>query len=63
MYYSFDYGLAHFICYSTESSFPGALTDADMFGDQLAWIEADLKYENECLIIIAHPWKEGERAL
>lgn len=45
MYYSFDYGLAHFVCFSTESSFPGALTDADMFGDQLAWIEDDLRYD------------------
>jgi len=46
MYYSFDYGNVHFISMSTETSFPEAPFGND-FGDQLAWLEADLIKANE----------------
>jgi hypothetical protein len=42
MYHSFDYGLVHFICLSTESSFPKAMESPDLFGDELVWLENDL---------------------
>ena len=49
MYFSFDYGLVHFISIDTEVSYPdspegpGTWGNAGPFGDQLAWLAADLK--------------------
>jgi len=49
MYFSFDYGLVHFISVDTEVGYPGSpegpgtLLNAGPFGNQLAWLEADLK--------------------
>jgi hypothetical protein len=45
MYYSFDYSNVHFISISTETSYPDAPFGND-FGDQLAWLEADLIQAN-----------------
>ena len=48
MYYSFDYGLVHFVSIDTESTFPGApegpgtWLSSGPFGDQLGWLESDL---------------------
>jgi hypothetical protein len=42
MFYSFDYSLAHFISLSSETDYPYA-PYAAQFGDQLAWLERDLK--------------------
>ena len=44
MFYSFDYGLVHFINIDTESTFPGAPEgkNSGPFGDQAAWLKADL---------------------
>ena len=49
MWYSFDYAQVHFISIDTEVSFtdspegPGTRLNAGPFGDQLSWLEADLK--------------------
>jgi len=49
MWYSFDYSYAHFISMSTETDFPsspegpGTLWGAGPFGDQMSWLEAELK--------------------
>ena len=49
MWFSFDYGQVHFISVDTEASYPGSpegpgtLMNAGPFGDQLGWLEADLK--------------------
>ena len=49
MWFSFDYGLVHFISVDTEVDYPGSpegpgtLLNSGPFGDQLAWLEADLK--------------------
>jgi len=49
MWHSFDYGLVHFISIDTEASYPGAPEgpgtpmNGGPFGDQLGWLEADLK--------------------
>jgi len=49
MWYSFDYGMAHFIQVDTETDFPGSpegpgtRLGGGPFGNQLAWIEADLQ--------------------
>jgi hypothetical protein len=42
MFYSFDYSLAHFISLSSETDYPYA-PYASQFGNQLAWLERDLK--------------------
>jgi hypothetical protein len=47
MWYSFRYGSIHFVMYDTETDFPGApgdgyITRTGGFGDQLAWLQADL---------------------
>ena len=48
MWYSFDYGLVHFVSISTETDFPGApegpgsYLNAGPFGDQMGWLERDL---------------------
>ncbi len=59
MYYSFDYGLAHFVIYSTETSFPGApfpLVDGEDFGDEMQWLINDLKEANQPEKRKQHPW-------
>ncbi|CAI5741701.1 unnamed protein product [Hyaloperonospora brassicae] len=50
MWYSFDYASVHFTTLSSETDFPNAPTNAyytqrtyGNFGNQLAWLEADLK--------------------
>jgi hypothetical protein len=49
MWYSFDYGLVHFVQISTETDFPGAPEGPNTwipsgpFGDQLSWLAADLE--------------------
>jgi hypothetical protein len=50
MWYSFNYGPVHFVQINTETDYPGAPNDQYTygtgnggFGDQLAWLEADLK--------------------
>ncbi|EEY65310.1 calcineurin-like phosphoesterase [Phytophthora infestans T30-4] len=50
MWYSFEYGSAHFTSISSETDYPNAPSNAyhtnrvyGGFGDQLAWLEADLK--------------------
>lgn len=45
MFYSFDYGLMHFISIDTEAAFPNSPegSDSGPFGDQAAWLHADLK--------------------
>jgi len=48
LWYSFTYGSAHFIQINTETDYPkspmgpGTYYNAGPFGDQLAWLEADL---------------------
>eukprot|EP01119_Soliformovum_irregulare_P008449 TRINITY_DN21567_c0_g1_i2.p1 TRINITY_DN21567_c0_g1~~TRINITY_DN21567_c0_g1_i2.p1 ORF type:complete len:326 (+),score=77.50 TRINITY_DN21567_c0_g1_i2:369-1346(+) len=47
MYYSFDYANVHIISMSTETSYPNApYGSAGDFGDELAWLEADLQEAN-----------------
>ncbi|KAG7377636.1 hypothetical protein PHYPSEUDO_011383 [Phytophthora pseudosyringae] len=50
MWHSFDHGPIHFTSLSTETDYPGAPTNRmtpwvenGNFGDQLSWVEADLK--------------------
>ena len=49
MHYSFDYGPVHFISIDTETGYPGAAGETRVvlkcggFGDQLSWLEEDLK--------------------
>ncbi|KAI9918304.1 hypothetical protein PsorP6_011449 [Peronosclerospora sorghi] len=50
MWYSYDYASAHFTSVSTETDYPNAPRNAHLtsqrygdFGNQLAWLEADLK--------------------
>lgn len=52
MWYSFNYGSVHFITVDTETGFAGAPLETRYvlpcggFGDQLAWLENDLKVAN-----------------
>jgi len=52
MHYSFNYGNVHFISIDAETGFPGAAEETKYvlpcggFGDQLAWLEADLIQAN-----------------
>ena len=52
MWFSFDYGLVHFVSIDTEVDYPnspegrGTWGDAGPFGDQLGWLAADLKKAN-----------------
>jgi hypothetical protein len=49
MHYSFDYGPVHFVSIDTETGYPGAAGETRVvlpcggFGDQLTWLEEDLK--------------------
>jgi len=71
MWFSWDLGSVHFISISTESDFKDAPTTPDTFfgggkgggfGDQLAWLERDLKHANadsdvKWIIMMGHrPW-------
>jgi len=57
MYYSFDYSNVHFISYSTETSYKDApFGDASNYGDELAWLEADLIEANLPENRQKHPW-------
>lgn len=52
MWYSFDYGMVHFISISTETDIPNApdsnfWLNAGPFGDQLGWLEQDLIKANQ----------------
>ena len=49
MFYSFNYANVHFVAISTETDFPGAPPrEASVsFGDQMAWLEEDLKKANQ----------------
>jgi len=52
MWYSYEYGSMHFTNVDTETDFPhapegvGSFINAGPFGDQLAWLEADLAKAN-----------------
>jgi len=52
MWYSFDYSYVHFVSVSSETDYPnspegpGTLWNAGPFGNQLAWLEADLAAAN-----------------
>jgi len=46
MYFSFDYGIAHFITISTEYGYPKA-PFGDDDGNQLRWLEQDLMIANK----------------
>eukprot|EP01102_Stenamoeba_stenopodia_P008659 TRINITY_DN2516_c0_g2_i1.p1 TRINITY_DN2516_c0_g2~~TRINITY_DN2516_c0_g2_i1.p1 ORF type:complete len:532 (+),score=131.78 TRINITY_DN2516_c0_g2_i1:125-1720(+) len=46
MYYSFDYGPAHFVAFSTEAPL-GALANFETWTPQYKWLVADLKKANE----------------
>eukprot|EP00756_Hemistasia_phaeocysticola_P020715 Hpha_TRINITY_DN15735_c0_g1::TRINITY_DN15735_c0_g1_i1::g.41931::m.41931 len=71
MWYSYDFHSVHFVSISTESDFPNAPTTPDTkigggagggFGDQLAWLEADLARAQadpkvEFVVVLGHrPW-------
>ena len=47
LWFSFDYKGVHFVSINTEADYPGApifpFTSAGGFGDQVGWLEADLK--------------------
>lgn len=53
MFYSFNYGNVHFVSFDTETDYPNAplakryVLPCGGFGDQLAWLEADLIKANE----------------
>jgi len=60
MYYSWNYGPIHFISIDTETGFPGAeeekryVLPCGKFGNQLTWLENDLKQANKSRDI--RPW-------
>lgn len=60
MYYSWNYGPIHFISIDTETGFPGAeeekryVLPCGKFGDQLTWLENDLKEANKTRV--QRPW-------
>jgi len=51
MWYSWDWGFVHFVAISTETDYPGSpegsgrwfVPNSGPYGNQLAWLEADLK--------------------
>ena len=53
MWYSFNYGPVHFVALDLETGFPGSAEERRYvlpcggFGDQLKWLESDLKAANE----------------
>lgn len=62
MWYSFNYGQAHFVSISTETDFPGSpegqgsLANDGPFGDQMAWLEADLAEADSPAQRALRPW-------
>jgi len=63
LWYSFDFGPAHFVFINTESDYPNAPSEQNShlnpkgggFGDQLSWLEADLrKTQKPWKIVIGH---------
>jgi len=56
MFYSFNYGPVHFVQISTETSYPNAPWDIKAFGDQMAWLAADLQAANAPAARQAQPW-------
>jgi len=62
MWYSFNYGQAHFVSISTETDFPGSpegqgsLANDGPFGDQLGWLEADLARADSPAERAVRPW-------
>ena len=72
MHYSFNYGSVHFISIDAETGYPGAAEETKYvlpcggFGDQLTWLENDLKKANEertlrpwILVAGHHPMYQG----
>jgi len=59
MFYSFDYSFVHFISISSETDYPNC-PFPPKFGDQIAWLEADLQAANSnrqqvpWIIVIGH---------
>lgn len=75
MWYSFNYANAHFISIDTETGYPGAAEESRYvlpcggFGDQLSWLEADLKAANAnraerpwVFVQGHHPMYQGDKA-
>jgi hypothetical protein len=62
MWYSFNYGQAHFVSISTETDYPGSpegqgsLANDGPFGDQLGWLEADLARADSPTERAVRPW-------
>jgi len=57
MFFSFDYGPVHFVSYSTESSFPDSpFPPGTEFGDEVAWLKADLATANAPANRKQRPW-------
>lgn len=76
LWYSYTYGLVHFVHINTETDFPGApmgpgtFWNAGPFGDQLTWLQADLaaaaaaKERGDIAWIVAaghRPWKSSHK--
>lgn len=55
MYFSFNYGLAHFVTISTETNYPDAPFGNDT-DSQLAWLEQDLAAANTPSARAQRPW-------
>jgi len=47
MWYSFNYGNIHFVSIDTETDYPYAPEGVISFGDQLGWLQNDLKIANQ----------------
>ncbi len=62
MWYSYDVGMVHFVSISTETDFPSApegpdtLWNGGPFGDQLAWLDADLAAAAAPAARAQRPW-------
>lgn len=54
MFYSFNYANVHFIAVSTETDYPNAPEGKHTFGDQLLWLERDLRKANK--MRDQYPW-------
>lgn len=57
MWYSFNYGSVHFVSIDTETDYPGAPEETSTsghFGNQLQWLENDLRQANESRHL--RPW-------
>lgn len=56
MFYSFNWGKAHIVMFDTETSYPNAPWDIKLFGDQMAWLRADLAAANAPAARAERPW-------